>query len=325
MNNAVVMGIDTSNYTTSVAIISLNGQLLANIKAPLLVKEGERGLRQSDALFAHVKNLPTVMDKVKEYLSDKKILAVGVSERPRNIEGSYMPCFLAGVAAQKSIIAATGVSGYYFSHQCGHIMAVISGAERLDLLSKKFVAFHLSGGTTEMLEVTGSGSDFISKLIGGTEDLNAGQVIDRIGVYMGLSFPCGCEMEKLALAYSGKIPSKKAKIKEYTFNLSGLENLARKLYDQTSDRNLTAAFVFDYISSVLEAVCEKYEENNGKSVFLFGGGVSSNSIIRARLQTKFDVVFSEPSLSADNAVGIAALTLRAYNLEKLNGYFTSER
>lgn len=316
MNNEVIMGIDTSNYTTSVALMSTGGQLLANLKAPLPVKEGERGLRQSDALFAHVKNLPSIMDRAREYLVDKKLVAVGVSEKPRNVEGSYMPCFLAGVAAQKSILATSEAKGYSFSHQCGHVMAVIFGAEHFDLLSKKFVAFHLSGGTTEMLEVSESGSAFSSKLIGGTEDLNAGQVIDRIGVYMGLSFPAGCELEKAALAYKGKIPKKKTKIKDYTFNLSGLENLAKKLYDDTNDKNLTAAFVFDYLSSILEAVCESYEINNGKTVFLFGGGVSSNSIIRNRLKSRFDVVFAEPSLSADNAVGIAALTVRAYNLEK---------
>ncbi|MBR5140059.1 MAG: peptidase M22 [Clostridia bacterium] len=316
MNNEVIMGIDTSNYTTSVALMTVDGQLLANLKAPLPVKEGERGLRQSDALFFHVKNMPSIMDRAKEFLNGKKLVAVGVSERPRNVEGSYMPCFLGGVAAQKSILATTEAKGYSFSHQCGHIMAVIYGAERFDLFSKKFVAFHLSGGTTEMLEVRESGSAFSSQLIGGTEDLNAGQVIDRIGVYMGLSFPAGCELEKAALAYKGKVPRKKPKIKEYAFNLSGLENLAKKMYDDTNDKNLTAAFVFDYLSSVLEDVCNNYEANNGKTVFLFGGGVSSNSIIKNRLKSKFDVVFAEPGLSADNAVGIAALTYRAHNLEK---------
>ena len=316
MSNEVIMGIDTSNYTTSVALISKNdGRLLANIKAPLPVKEGERGLRQSDALFAHIKNMPEVMDRAREYLIGKKLVAVGVSEKPRNIEGSYMPCFLAGVAAAKTVLATTDAVGYSFSQQCGHVMAVLYGAERFDLLTEKFVAFHLSGGTTEMLEVTEKDSAFLSELIGGTEDLNAGQVIDRIGVYMGLSFPAGREMEQLALSYTGKIPAKKPKTKEYSFNLSGLENLARKLYDETSDKGLTAAFVFDYLCAVLIDVCERYEQNNGKTVFLFGGGVSSNSIIRERISQKFDAVFADPTLSADNAVGIAALALRKHNLE----------
>ena len=146
MSNEVIMGIDTSNYTTSVALISKNdGRLLANIKAPLPVKEGERGLRQSDALFAHIKNMPEVMDRAREYLIGKKLVAVGVSEKPRNIEGSYMPCFLAGVAAAKTVLATTDAVGYSFSHQCGHVMAVLYGAERFDLLTEKFVAFHLSG------------------------------------------------------------------------------------------------------------------------------------------------------------------------------------
>ena len=243
MKNKIVMGIDTSNYTTSVALLTLDGELLANIKAPLPVKEGERGLRQSDAVFAHVKNLPTVMKKAKNVIDGREVVAVGASERPRNIEGSYMPCFLCGISARDSILASSSAKGYGFSHQCGHIMAVLFSAGKTDMLKDEFVAFHISGGTTEMLSVKGNGSAFEANLIGGTEDLNAGQVIDRVGVYMGLKFPCGREMEELAKHNRKKIPSKKVKIKDYSFNLSGLENMAIKLYDETGDKELCSAFV----------------------------------------------------------------------------------
>ena len=227
-----------------------------------------------------------------------------------------MPCFLSGVAARDSMLAATGVRGYGFSHQCGHIMAVLVGAGRTDMLSERFVAFHISGGTTEMLSVKGNGASFDAELIGGTDDLNAGQVIDRIGVYMGLKFPCGREMEALAKTNDKKIPTKKQKISGYKFNLSGLENMATKLYDETGDKALCAAFVFDYISAALFAVCENYEAENGKTRFVFGGGVMSNSIIKNKLIASFDAIFSDPSLSADNAVGVAALSARAYSTEK---------
>ena len=219
MKKEIVMGIDTSNYTTSVALMTTEGELLANIKAPLPVKEGERGLRQSDAVFAHVKNLPSVMAKAKDVILDNPVVAVGASERPRNIEGSYMPCFLCGIAARDSIVALGNIKSYSFSHQCGHIMAVLFGAGRSDMLSESFVAFHISGGTTEMLAVKGNGNSFKADLIGGSEDLNAGQVIDRIGVYMGLKFPCGREMEALALSNKKPIPKKKPKISGLKFNL----------------------------------------------------------------------------------------------------------
>ena len=316
MNNKIVMGIDTSNYTTSVALMTLDGQLLANIKEPLPVKAGERGLRQSDAVFAHVKNLPIVMKKAKDIVKDGEVVAVGASEKPRNIDGSYMPCFLCGIAARDSILASASVSGYGFSHQCGHIMAVLYGARQERLLNENFVAFHISGGITEMLSVKGNTTSFDAKLIGGTEDLNAGQVIDRVGVYMGLRFPCGKEMEALALKNEKRIPIKKPKVNNYAFNLSGLENMAIKLYDESGDKSLTSAFVFEYIALALDSVCTNYERDNGKTTFVFAGGVMSNSIIKNKISEKFEAFFAEPSLSADNAVGIAALTAKAYCMEK---------
>ena len=316
MKKQFVMGIDTSNYTTSVALMSLDGELIANIKAPLPVKEGERGLRQSDAVFAHIKNLPTVMQKAGEYLKDGELIAVGASAKPRNVEGSYMPCFLSGIAARDSILAVTSARGYSFSHQCGHIMAALYGSESMELLTEEFVAFHISGGTTEMLKVKGNGVAFDAELIGGTADLNAGQVIDRVGVHMGLSFPAGREMEELALKNDKKIPKSKPKIKGLEFNLSGLENLSKKLYETEHDASLTAAFTFDYIAAALISVCEAYEADNGKTKFVFAGGVMSNSIIKNRLAERFNAVFAEPTLSSDNAVGIAALTRQAYITEK---------
>lgn len=316
MKNEVVMGIDTSNYTTSVALMTLDGELIANIKLPLPVKHGECGLRQSDAVFSHVKNLPLAMQKAKEYLNGARLVAVGASEKPRNVVGSYMPCFLSGLVAKDSILATSDAKGYSFSHQCGHITAVLYGADRLDLLCEEFVAFHISGGTTEMLKVKGNGTSFEAELIGGTADLNAGQVIDRVGVYMGLSFPAGREMEELALSNKKKLPTNKPKALGYEFNLSGLENLAKKLYDKENDAALTAAFTLEYIASALVSVCERYEAENGKTKFVFAGGVMSNSIIKSRLSERFDVIFADPALSSDNAVGIAMLTAKAFTTEK---------
>ena len=134
MKREVILGIDTSNYTTSVAIMSIDGELIANIKRPLPVKVGERGLRQSDAVFAHIKNIPSAMEEARSYLDGATVVAVGVSERPRNVEGSYMPCFLTGVAVAESVATATGVPLYRFSHQCGHIMAALYSSGRTNLL-----------------------------------------------------------------------------------------------------------------------------------------------------------------------------------------------
>lgn len=308
--NNIVIGIDTSNYTTSVAIMQADGELLANLKLPLPVKSGECGLRQSDAVFAHIKNIPTLMESAREFIGGKRTLAVGVSARPRNIEGSYMPCFLSGVAVAEGIASALCVPLFKYSHQCGHMMAAIYSSGREDFLSgDEFCAFHISGGTTEMLKVKYSSNAFITNLIGGTLDLNAGQLIDRVGVYMDLPFPAGAHMEKLAFGYSEKIPKKRFKISDFKINLSGIENFAKKMYDETSDKEKTSAFVFNHIADSLIELSKEYEDKFGKSSFLFAGGVMSNQIIRRKIEAEFDAAFAEPAFSADNAVGIARLTL----------------
>lgn len=316
MKKRVYLGIDTSNYTTSVAIVGADGELVANLKRPLPVKSGERGLRQSDAVFAHIKNLPSLMDEAREILSECELLAVGVSERPRNIEGSYMPCFLSGVAAAKSLVAPVGVPLYGFSHQCGHVMAAIYSSGAVLPEGHPFAALHLSGGTSELLRVTRSDSGFDCELVGGTRDLNAGQVIDRVGVSLSLPFPCGPHLEAFARNYSGKIYKKRPSTDGTYMSLSGAENIAERLYADTADKAAVAAFVFDYVGAAVEAICRAYVEKYGDTPFVFAGGVMCNSIIKSRLAASFgEAYFAEPSMSADNAVGIAVLTRARHRKE----------
>lgn len=309
------LGIDTSNYTTSVGLVDKSGEVLANIKRPLPVGEGERGLRQSDALFAHVKNLPSAMQELAGIMDGRSIMAIGVSGRPRNVEGSYMPCFLGGVAAAQSAAAVHGVPFYTFSHQCGHLMAAVHSSGRYDLLEHPFGAFHVSGGTTELVRAEKAKGGFCVSCVGGAKDLHAGQAVDRIGVAMGLSFPCGPALEVLALQNTKKIPRKRVAQDGCYVNLSGLENMALKLYRETGDAPLTAAFVFDFLGNALVAMAKAYQALYGEGTMLFAGGVMSNTILRARIESELDAAFATPALSADNAVGIALLTAMAHAAE----------
>ncbi len=310
------LGIDTSNYTTSVALCDADGRVPLNLKKPLPVKEGERGLRQSDALFAHTKNLPEIMQKLGIYLKNEageaKIAAVGCSATPRSTEGSYMPCFLSGVAAAESAGAVLGCEKYTFSHQDGHIMAALYSSGKTSLLyeDKPFAAFHVSGGTTELLLVTPRDGLFDVELIGGSADMNAGQAIDRTGVLMGLGFPCGREMESLC----NGIPYKKGKISVNGLecNLSGLENLSAKLYKETNDRALVSAFCFDFIADTLYKLSGNLRDKFPEIPIIFAGGVMSNKRIAKRLSMLGNVYFSEPEFSADNAAGIALLTKKSF-------------
>jgi len=308
----IYLGIDTSNYTTSIAAIAEDGELITNIKRLLPVKVGERGLRQSDAVFHHVKAFPELMKAAGDKLKGVEIAAIGVSVRPRNIKGSYMPCFLVGEAIAEGIGRSLDVPIFKLSHQCGHIMAALFSGGRFDLLNCGFAALHVSGGTTELLRVNYEKGGFIADLVGGSSDLNAGQVIDRIGVAMGLAFPAGRELEILAKKNLKPVPKRKVVSRDMKINLSGLENLAIDLYKSTNDKALVATFVFEYIGNAISAMCDEYIERYGETQFVFAGGVMSNRIIRKKLEERFEACFAEPEFSTDNAVGIAELARRMH-------------
>lgn len=317
--NYIFIGVDTSNYTTSAAVCDVSGNITANIKIPLEVSEGERGLRQSDAVFSHIKNLPLISDKLREHTKGKQIAAVGYSAFPRDAEGSYMPCFLSGKAAASFLAGAVNAPIYPFSHQGGHIMAALYSSDSMDWLNcDKFAAFHVSGGTTEIVIAAPDkkgASIFTSELAGGTRDLNAGQAVDRAGVMMGLKFPCGAEMEKLALANDKRLPDIKTSVHGLECDLSGLENKAEKLYSASGDKNLTSAYVLEFIAETIVKMTENLIAVYGSDIpVLYAGGVMSCSIIKQRLaeKTTCKKAFAPSEFSSDNASGTAILCRYRY-------------
>ncbi|MDO5124416.1 MAG: peptidase M22 [Eubacteriales bacterium] len=303
---ANVLGIDTSNYTTSCALYMSDTGEVISLKKLLPVKEGERGIRQSDGVFHHVNQISPLMT---ELLGDKNINihAVCASTAPRPVEGSYMPVFTVGSCVAQTVSAALNVPFFETSHQQGHIMAALFSAGRMDLISKPFIAFHVSGGTTEAILVTPSEKDIIKcEIIAETLDLNAGQLIDRIGVLMGLSFPCGKALEELALKYTGKIKVKPV-LKEQNCHLSGFENKLSRMYEESSDKPMVSAYTLAYVEATISAMTERLLQKYGKLPVVFAGGVMSNSIIRDKLSKKFDSSFAKPEFSCDNAAGVAIL------------------
>lgn len=313
-------GIDTSNYTTSAALCDESGNIVANIKIPLPVKSGERGLRQSDAVFAHIKNLPELTQKLKEAIGSETLTAVAVSSKPRDAEDSYMPCFLSGVSSAGMLALGADVPLYFTSHQQGHIMAAYatSGAEADRVIQKygSFIAFHVSGGTTECVLVSNGGNEeFSIELLGGTADLNAGQAIDRIGVALGLHFPCGPAMEELAKQYKGRIKGLKTSVNDYLCNLSGLENNALRMINSEISKEEVCAYVFEFIAKTLKTLALNAREKHGDLPIIWAGGVMSNSIIKSRLAELGNVYFTEPQYSADNAAGVSLICRKKYFTE----------
>ena len=307
MNPVVkALAFDTSNYTTSAATVTSDGEI-CNSKRLLPVESGKRGLRQSDAVFFHTKQIYEVF----ESLDLSGVGAVGVSTRPRNIEGSYMPCFLVGQTLAQTVAKTLSVPLFLFSHQQGHIAAGILSCGRPELLNGGFYAFHVSGGTTELVEVR-TVDDI--RIVADTDDLTAGQLIDRCGVRLGLGFPAGAELEKLAReGVSPKRP--KVVFRNGKCSLSGFENIVDKMASEGIPAPDIAAFVFESVYKNIEAMTDFAVRENGEKPVLFVGGVMSNSLMRPRLSERYEAYFAEPSMSSDNAVGTAYLTLAAANGE----------
>ena len=294
------LGFDTSNYTTSLALY--DGENIVQKKKVLSVKQGERGLRQSDALFQHTVNMPKLIDDVEV---NSKILAVGVSTRPRNVEGSYMPCFLAGVNTATAVSKFLGVPLFKTSHQVGHILSALYSANELGLVNEKFIAFHLSGGTTEALLVTPSDDEIIKcEIIAATLDLNAGQAVDRTGVMLGLKFPCGKELENLARESEREFKIHTS-FKGVNPSLSGVENKATAMLKNGEKPCDIAKFTLDFITKTVLEMCEKLTAEYGPLPLLFSGGVSSNTILKSAVQRGFNAHFATPEFACDNAAGTA--------------------
>lgn len=293
------LGFDTSNYTTSVAVY--DGVEIKQAKKILCVKSGEKGLRQSDAVFQHTVNMPSLLNS----LEIKNIDAVGVSTRPRNIQGSYMPCFLVGVNTANAVSKAAGVPMYETSHQVGHILASLYCVNRLDLTNERFIAFHLSGGTTEALLVKPDESEIISaEIIAQSLDLKAGQAVDRTGVMLGLDFPCGKQLDLLSRECEQNFKIKPS-MKGLDCSLSGVENKARTMLENGASKQETAKFTLTYISQTICEMLRRIKREYGELPVVFSGGVASNSLLRQYVNNEFNAYFAQSEFSLDNAAGCA--------------------
>ena len=298
------LGIDTSNYTTSLAAVPVSGGELYSVRRLLATPEKQVGVRQSDAHFLHMKNLPELFSQLREQLPpDATFVRVGVSTRPRGVEGSYMPCFLAGVTAAHAAAFSASAQVFETSHQEGHLAAALYGCPQFPVRDR-FYAMHLSGGTMELLEVTTASSGYDVKLKLATLDVTAGQLVDRIGVLMGLQFPCGRALDAMALCSKKRLPNLPLRLKEGGINLSGVENRAKTYLDAGESLEDVAAFVFAQIARAISALLD---EADGNLPLLLCGGVSASAYLKRAL-TDERIFFTDPSLATDNAVGVALLT-----------------
>ncbi len=301
------IGFDTSNYTTSIAYY--DGEIGINCSKLLPVKEGELGLRQSDAVFQHTKSLPELSGRLFSDVDTNSVTAIGVSTRPRAVEGSYMPCFMVGYSHAKLLADSLHVPLIACSHQQGHIAAALWSANRIELLEQPHLAWHLSGGTTELLYVKPDGYSVSCEKIGGTTDISAGQLIDRTGQMLGCPFPAGKHIDLLSQQASNS-DYFRVKCTGASFSLSGVQNKVQQYYNKCNDKAETAAFALRCVCNAVYTATENALALYGSLPILFSGGVASNSILRT-VTAPLDPIFAQPQYSTDNAMGIAILAARS--------------
>lgn len=306
-----VIGFDTSNYTTSIAFF--NGSSGINCSKLLPVKQGELGLRQSDAVFAHTKSLPELSGRLFSDTAVQDVSAIGVSTKPRAVEGSYMPCFMVGYSHAKLLADSLRVPLIEVSHQQGHVAAALWSAGRMDLMDRPHLAWHLSGGTTELLLVEPDGKNVLCTKIGGTSDISAGQLIDRTGQLLKLPFPSGKHLDVLSRQAVG-MEFFRVKCPALEFSLSGVQNKVQQFHSGGACAAETAAYALRCVAgAVLQATQNAQKAYPGLPV-VFSGGVASNSMLREMMQP-LQPVFAQPQYSTDNAMGVAILASRLQEVQ----------
>lgn len=311
----IALGIDTSNYKTSVAITDESGNVLYQRSEFLKVEQGKRGLRQSEAFFHHCQVLPLFIEEAFEQVNPRCIDSIAVSSRPRNVEGSYMPVFLAGIQTGQVLSAALQVPLFKFSHQEGHIEAILSTLP--EMTEERFILFHLSGGTTECLLCHRTNHGYDVEIIGGTKDISMGQLLDRAGVHLGYAFPSGKYLDRIALEHPVTIRPTKVRIQDGYFNLSGIETQVKKSIDQEGAQIVPGMF-FE-LQRVLHQTAKDLSQKYETKTVVMAGGVSASDTLRryaAAWNSHNDgchILFGDRILSGDNAVGISILGGRCGN------------
>lgn len=308
------IGVDTSNYTTSVSCVSNEG-IVFERRTMLSVPLGERGLRQSDAVFQHVRNLPPLISALMEQIDREAVSAVAVSAKPTDAEESYMPVFLAGKLAATAIASSLGVPLYETTHQAGHVRAAMLGQEE-KIAESQFLAMHLSGGTTDLLTVERDGG-LLGKIsrIGGCDDLHAGQFVDRVGVALGLPFPSGVHLEELARKATTREIKLPSSVQGLHCSFSGQETQCQRLIASGAEKAEIAFAVYDCMARTFTKLLTNAFAQKGCRTALLSGGVSGSALLRELLKDrlKTDLLYAQKGLSADNAVGTALLGRDIHN------------
>lgn len=304
----LILGFDTSNYATSLAVFDTTaGEVVCDCKQFLPVKSGQLGLRQSDAVFHHTAALPQLLQTIAAKADLTRVGAVGVSARPRDVEGSYMPCFLVGVNAATAFSLARGIPMVQTTHQQGHAAAAMFAAAGPELFGKELLIFHVSGGTTDLLHCDEQGH---LECLGTSGDLYAGQAVDRLGVRLGYGFPAGAQVSELAARCAESIRPK-ASVQGMNCSLSGLQNQCEKLLQEGRSPEYVCKYCLLCVAETLRRMCTAAQAQYSGLPVVFAGGVMSSDLVRQYITHRIPQAHFVPGkFASDNAIGVSILAAR---------------
>lgn len=314
------LGIDTSVYTTSIAAIFEDGSIKSK-KETIKLPKGERNIKQSAVVYKHIRRLPEMLKVLDQKYSIDSLNAIAVSAKPRPFHSSYMPVFEAGKSIARVLSTALGVPLYEMSHQENHIEAILAGTKlEKKILEDPFLAVHFSGEESEILMAQLTKRGYSIQRVAGSLDLDAGMLIDRVGLKLDLSFPAGEELEQIALNAVRKDVKIPTRLRNNNFLFSGQENYIRNLIDRGVEPEEIAYGLFKMIGKTLTRSIKQLVGEIGYNTILFSGGVMSNLIIRKYLIKKLkkkdiNLYFAPPKFCSDNAIGNASLAKRLYEEE----------
>lgn len=301
------LGIDTSCYTTSAAVLNEQGGLEWDERIMLTVQPGKRGLSQSEMVYQHVRNLPVLFRRFGHDLGSS-LTAIGVSAFPRRRTDSYMPAFLAGRGAAEILSAADDIPLFLFSHQENHAMAALR--ENPSLWGRDFYMLHLSGGTNDFLHASWTEGQMHMEELCCSSDISAGQYIDRIGVALGLPFPAGPALEQLAARAEGDTYRAPVARGKEGFSFAGPESQVRR--DMAAGQFTPAQIAHGVLWSVGEALTLAFRRISLERglPLIAAGGVTENRFLREVLSKLAEEaglmpLFPPPGCSRDNATGNA--------------------
>lgn len=304
----LILGLDTSNYATSLAVFDATaGEVVCDCKQFLPVKSGQLGLRQSDAVFHHTAALPQLMQTIARQVDLTHIGAVGVSARPRDAEGSYMPCFLVGVNTATAFAMGRGIPLVQTTHQQGHAAAAMFAAAGGELFGQELLVFHVSGGTTDLLHCDAAGH---LECLGTSNDLYAGQAVDRLGVRLGYGFPAGVQVSELA-ARCAEFVRPRASVQGMNCSLSGLQNQCERLLEEGRSPEYVCKYCLLCVAETLRRMCAAAQEQYPGLPVVFAGGVMSSDLVRQYITHRVPQAHFVPGkFASDNAIGVSILAAR---------------